>query len=452
MQKRNHKRWPMTDGSVGDRLLISGIFLILILMPFHALFTTWANSGVGHFDLLRIWKEILLGIMSVVAFGIVAKDPKLRRELARDRLVKLIVLFISAVALATAGGIISGSVSNSAAAYGFIIDSRFLLFLLIILITSKRVPVPTHWLRWIVIPATIVVAFGLLQMTILPDGFLSHFGYGQHTLPAFQTVDSKPELVRLQSTMRGPNPLGAYLVPSIVLLVSLYARVKKYRFKVGLAIIGFLIVLFGSYSRSAWLGLIISLWFFIFWSINNRGGKRLFLVISSVLALASTMFVLILRDNNTLQNLVFHTNELSSSSSSNQQRAEALKSAVRDIYHQPFGGGVGSAGPASPRNTKGLARIAENFYLQIGQELGIVGLGLFIAVIFTIGHRLWRRRADILPRVFLASLIGLSVVNLTLHTWADDTLAYVFFGAVGFCLATRNSTKSEKSDYNVVDE
>lgn len=453
MQKRNHKRWLIADGSIVDKLLISGVFLILILMPFHALFTAWAASKFGHFDLLRIWKEVLLGLMSIVAFGIVAKDSKLRNELAKDRLVKLISLFLLGVSLMAAFGLMSGSVSSSAAAYGFIIDSRFFLLLLIILIVGKRVSVPEHWLRWVILPAAIVVAFGLLQLTVLPDDFLRHFGYGPDTLPAFQTVDNKPDLVRLQSTLRGPNPLGAYLVPIILLFVALYARVRKYRVKVGLVLVGSLLVLFGSYSRSAWVGLVLSLWFFIFWSIDNRGGKRLFLVISSVLTLAAAGSVLVLRDNNTLQNLVFHTNELSASgSSSNQQRANALKSGLNDIYHQPLGGGVGSAGPASLRNTQGSVRIAESFFLQIGQELGVIGLGLFVAIIFTIAHRLWRHRADILPRLFLACLVGLSVVNLTLHAFADDTLAYVFFGAVGFCLATKNSTKSEKSDYNVSNE
>jgi len=89
-------------------------------------------------------------------------------------------------------------------------------------------------------------------------------------------------------------------------------------------------------------------------------------------------------------------------------------------------GGVGTAGPASVYNPKRI-RIAEDYYIQIGQETGIVGLGLFLAINICVGYRLWERRSDALALGLFASFLGLVIVNLFSHAWADPTLAYLWW-------------------------
>jgi O-antigen ligase len=80
-------------------------------------------------------------------------------------------------------------------------------------------------------------------------------------------------------------------------------------------------------------------------------------------------------------------------------------------------------------------RIAENYYLQIGQEVGVAGMAVFAAINILIGKELWKRRQDPLSKILLATLIGLSVVNMLLHAWTDDTLAYLWWGLTGIALA-----------------
>jgi O-antigen ligase len=105
--------------------------------------------------------------------------------------------------------------------------------------------------------------------------------------------------------------------------------------------------------------------------------------------------------------------------------------------HQPFGAGPGTAGPASEHNNH-PARIAENYFLQVGQEAGWLGLGLFIAIVVLIGKSFWDRRIEPnqLVIVMLSSLVGLIVVNLLLPAWTDDTLAYVWWGLAGITAAS----------------
>jgi len=138
-----------------------------------------------------------------------------------------------------------------------------------------------------------------------------------------------------------------------------------------------------------------------------------------------------------------------STASSNYQRTSALRDGLSDVISQPFGAGPGTAGPASAHNIA-PARIAENYYLQIGQEVGWLGLGLFIAILVAIVRRLLAMRAEPLARVLLASLVGISFINLVSHAWTDDTLALIWWGLAGVVLAPL-LLKPEPSLTEVVD-
>ena len=80
-------------------------------------------------------------------------------------------------------------------------------------------------------------------------------------------------------------------------------------------------------------------------------------------------------------------------------------------------------------------RIAENFYLQIGQEMGWLGLALLVAVQAWVFRSLWAVRRMMLPRILLASGIGLTIVNLFSHAWADDTLGLLWWGMAGIAIS-----------------
>jgi hypothetical protein len=45
----------------------------------------------------------------------------------------------------------------------------------------------------------------------------------------------------------------------------------------------------------------------------------------------------------------------------------------------------------------------------------------------------------------LASLIGISVASFLAYTWADDTLAFIWWGLAGIAMAPDKEIKLEKS-------
>lgn len=143
-----------------------------------------------------------------------------------------------------------------------------------------------------------------------------------------------------------------------------------------------------------------------------------------------------LQNNDTLQNTLFHSDENSTSQqSSNQARSNALTTAAQEVVRQPLGQGPGSAGPASFRNEVSPPRIAENYYLQIGQEVGIVGLAVFLLILVLVARNLLQRRRYVLAQILLASLAGLTVVNVLSHAWTDDTISLLWWGFAGAVMA-----------------
>lgn len=429
------KKHVLSDKQLA-RYLSYVVAAIIILLPFHALFTTWAGATWGHIDLFRIWKELLAVPIGLLAFWLAKRDKRLTHWLHNDVLVYLIALYIVTELVLGVSALINGTVNYSALIYSWLINSRYLVFFVICLIVATKDRwLLKHWKRLVMIPAIVVLLFATLQLWVLPTNFLTHFGYGPKTIPAVHTVDQKPEYIRIQSTLRGPNPLGAYLVLVITLFVTLIysRRVRSIRVPLLLAI-SVVVILF-TYSRSAWLGAVFAIGVLSYWALHNHPARRWVLsgaLLSFVLLIGA---VAVFRNNDLVQNTLFHTDETSrSAESSNAARASALESGAVSLLHEPFGRGPGTAGPASFRNKK-PARIAENYFIQIGQELGLIGLTLLIAIYLVVARRLWLQGESLLPRVLLASLVGITLINMLSHAWTDDTLSLIWWGLAGIALS-----------------
>ncbi len=412
--------------------LIAGI---LALLPFHALLTTWAGSNFGHLDAWRIWKDILLVLMMPPAFWLAWRTPELKRWLINSWIPKLFGIYILLHLTLGVWALANHLVNKTALIYALIINLRFIgFFILCLVIASRSDFLRRNWRKLLLIPAGTVIIFGLLQKFALPYDFLRHFGYGKNTIPAFQTVDSNLDYRRLQSTLRGANPLGAYLIP-VISALSMYLRKNLKLF--GLFGLGGFVVLFFTYSRSAEIGTAIALGLLVWWGIGKKiSGRRVIalLVVSIVLA-GGVLYTL--RNSQPVQDTLFHTsNESAAPRSSNADRLQAMENGALDVIQQPLGRGPGTAGPASFRDVPHGPRIAENYFLQIGQEVGVVGMVLFIIINVLTAKELWLRRNDRLAQILLASLVGLTFVNLLSHAWTDDTLAYLWWGLAGVAIAT----------------
>jgi hypothetical protein len=410
--------------------------IIIVLLPFHAFITVWLSSLTGHYTLLRLWKEFLLVPIALGALYLLFADRNLLKKFFNLWLVRLIFLYMLVLAVSAAAAYHAHSVTAKAMWYGLLVDLRFLVFFLAVLVIAARSDfLGRQWRRLLLIPALLVAVFAILQYWILPYDFLKHFGYGDSTIPPYETINHNLHHLRVASTLRGANPLGTYLILPIGALTLAFIKEKRQRFNIGLFGLGLLLALFFSFSRSAWLGALAAAALIIWLSLKSAKARAAVGWAAAGGAVLLIILAFALRNNLTYQNFVFHTDHASkAASSSDQGHSAAFKLAWHDITHQPLGGGVGTAGPQSVYNNK-PARIAENYYLQMGQEAGIEGLLLFVAICVLVGKMLFDRRAEPLALVLFASLIGISLVNLLSHAWTDDTLAYIWWGLAGIALS-----------------
>ena len=411
------------------------VMLIIFLIPFHAFLSVWVSSLIGHYTAVRLWKEVLLLLAGAGAVYLLITDTKIRHNTLTRRLVWLILAYIM---LNVAWGIIGyqgGDLSAKALGYGLIVNTRFLIFFLIAWAVALRTErLRKNWQKLVVWPAAVVIVFGVLQFSVLPNDFLSHFGYGKHTIEAFETVNSNSAYIRISSTLRGANPLGAYLIIPITFLAMLIIRGKRTWQYITLLAGGLLALVF-TFSRSAWIGTLLALSTLGVMNLEGRKIARSHIVLLVLLIALMGGLGFTMRSDSRFQNVVFHTEDKSTIKvSSNQGHWKATKDGVVDIANHPLGFGPGSAGPASVYNSS-PARISENYFVQIGQELGWFGLALFLIINGAVGYLLWLKRADPLALGLFASLIGITVVNLLMHAWADDTLAYVWWGLAGIAMA-----------------
>lgn len=437
-------------------LLLGLIAVVIVLLPFHAFMSVWAASIFGHYTLLRLWKEFLILIAGFIVIGLFFADKQIRTTIFKNKLTWLIGAYVVLDFLIGYVAYGNHQVSAKALAYGLLDDLRFLAFFIICWAAALNTQyLNKRWQKIVLWPAAVVVAFGVLQMSVLPAGFLSHFGYGAHTIPPFQTINNNPHYVRILSTLRGSDPLGAYLILPISALAVLILRFKKSWLWLKLVFLAATIaVLIGSYSRAAWIGAFIA----VLVAIGVHVNKKYVIHYRVPLSAAAVVVVLVLAsglvffgNSKHFENIIFHTQTNSSIAvSSDQQHLSALANGVKTLINQPFGQGPGTSGPASVYNHDGPARISENYFLEVGEETGWLGMLLFIAINLFIGWELWQRKRSPFALTMLVSLIGISFANLLLLSWTDDTLSYIWWGLAGLCIAVTpkdllDTAKSKKS-------
>jgi hypothetical protein len=419
--------------------------VILLLVPFHAFLTVWLSSLTGHYTALRLWKEFLLVPIVLGALYILLTDKTLRRRLLSKWSVRLIAVYAALLLVCGFGALASHSVSAKAMWYGLLVDARFLVFFLALMVLAAKDDwLARRWQKLLFLPVILVAVFAVAQYLVLPYDFLKHFGYGDSTISPYETINHNINHIRVASTLRGANPLGAYLILPISVIAVMFLKQRRQRWNLAMFGTGLLLALAFSFSRSAWIGALAAILLAAWLSFSSERVRKNIGWGLAGLLLAAAIFTYALRNNLGFENAVFHTDRASKIAvSSNQGHASAFKSAAKDIIHQPQGGGVGSAGPQSVYNNH-PARVAEDYYLQIGQEAGIAGMLLFIAICAAVAKQLYERRADPLALALFASLIGISLVNLLSHAWGDDTLAYVWWGLAGIYLGPAILTDRHK--------
>ena len=419
------------------RVLVVALAVILVLLPIHAFLSTWGGTAIGPLLVWKSWKELLLiGLLPLVLLYCRLR-PDVAKAVSNSWVTRLAFLYV----LIQVGFAVISSASLPAVAAGLLMNLRFVAILLLALIVTASggswVRAVKRWLEpWLFITTIALAVMAIAQVTLVPKDFLAQFGYDKtQTIAPYILVDDNESALRAFATMRGPNPLGAYLI--LPLMLALLAVVREPRNLLAGAALGLgAVAVVLTSSRSAWLGVLAALVVMIAFSMRFR--KLITGTLWAIIPLVAAGFIFLWAAVNvpSLRLAVFHSSstDFSLTEGSIDKHWQASLTGIGQVWQEPLGHGVGTAGPASFYNENAAPNLAENYYIQVAQETGLVGLGIFLLLLGTVAVKLWQRRSETWPRVLLASFIGLAVVNLFLHGWSDDPTAMTWFAVAGLFL------------------
>lgn len=415
-----------------------GIYGVLFLIVLHAPLSVFFAVLFPEASLVaKAWKEITLAGLAVIALVLVTKW-RLWNRLIRDKLIWLAALFIDLHLLLAL--ILGGDLLNVIA--GLVIDLRFIgMFLLTYILVLLRPDALRGIIRAVMIGAGVVIGFGLLQITVLPDDILRGLGYSRETITPFTTIDQNPDFVRINSTLRGPNPLGALMVVYAGLIVAYIVRhrlvLRAKQLAQLLAGLGASIaVLFASYSRSAYGALAAAVVVIGAVGYGRVSKKVVGLGFLGAIVIIASLGLLSMTD--WYSNVILHEDpESTVVSKSNDEHVQSLIDGTERALVQPFGAGVGSTGSATLYDeSTSNDRIIENYYLFVAHESGWLGLVVFGLIFGLVLLRLYRRKQSWLALGLFGSGIGLGLIGLLLPVWADETVSLVWWGLAGATIAS----------------
>lgn len=418
---------------------LDGLFVGILLVIFggivlHAplsvgLGTVWPNYEL----IIKSWKEILLGVALVLS--IVILTIRKQWEIIRTKIIYLIALF-AALNLLLIPAFYTGFEATVA---GLFINLRFFLFFVLVYVAVRLYPQAYRlFLVTFVAGALVVTVFAILQVTVLPNDILKYLGYNESTIVPYLTVDQNINYIRINSTLRGPNPLGLYAVITLVVVLVAWLRgarkmTKKEQIIAGILAAGSVIALWASYSRSAALAAVAAVGVVLLVVYGRRISRAVWIAVA-VVAIALTGSLVALRDTQFVSQVILHEDPHEGNNvNSNDGHADSLVDGTRRMIMQPLGAGVGSTGSASMHGEKTL--IIENQYLFVAHENGWIGLALFLMITYYVLIGLWRRRAAWLALAVFASGVGIAIAGLFLPVWVDDTVSIIWWGLAAIALA-----------------
>jgi putative inorganic carbon (HCO3(-)) transporter len=253
----------------------------------------------------------------------------------------------------------------------------------------------------------------------------------------------------------------AFFIPFLIYSAVKKQEHKKYTILYLLLSLLFIIALFFSYSRAAWLSLLVAGLFFVFMLLKHK------LLVSTILIFLITLTTIFFWDTlyettiesraiSNKEDLTEHLQSMTNINSdvSNAERINRWKSAIRMFYDQPltgFGPGTYQFYYGNYQSRTDMTRIstfqgnkghAHSEYLNKLSETGWPGLLLFISIPFLIFVAAWRIDKNIkdatIKNIVRVSILGL--VTFYVHAFFNgfietDKMAMPVYAAMAIVVA-----------------
>lgn len=421
--------------------------ILLAYMPFHIFLSQSLSLATGGLDAWKVGKDVVL--LAGVVFTICLVYLQRRDTKAFNFLLGLTALY---GALHVLLWLAHPNSHDQSAMLGIIYNMRVPLFALLgfgaVLLMPKFVFSST--IKIVLVVSTVVAGLGAVQY-FLPSDILTHLGYSlDRGVRAAFFIEDNPDLPRVMSTLREPNALGAYLILPAAAIGTLFLgtkdRNKRFMFAGALGLHA--LAVFLTFSRSAWLGLALALVLVVWWQLRGPilAGLRRFWPAVAGIVLVVCFSTFAVRNTPFFRQYVIHSNpeEQVADLDSNDLHMQLIEEGLRGIKDEPLGHGPGTAGLVSIQNPNGT-QLTENYYVQIGYEVGIVGALLFIGLNAWLYITIWKRN-DYAAILLCASFWAYVLTNMLLHTWGNEAVAAQWWILAGMALSGVGIVKRTKDD------
>lgn len=431
------------------------------------------GPGQAPWSLLAAWKEVfVLGILLIALYEVwlqIREQKNWKKVLQLDRIDWLILAFVIVASLV--------SVESYNGLKALLLGVKYDIAPLLIFFVLRRVKWSTDFstqaLQVLLGVGVVVGLYGVVTM-FLPIEFFLRMGYSDlhslyvpsDSLAAFQQIGASG-IRRMQSTMSGPNQFGLWLLlPFSISLLGLirciqsddniFLRVLHIAQTTRAAFLAYagLVFLFSvcillSFSRAAWLCALV----IVVLAVLNRysGDKAQRYVVRLIAPFAFAFAILAIL----APNIVFRTD-------STRDHIRKPLMGIEQMVMHPLGAGFGAAGPANNRISDACVFVpegadtawaadrpdlcvyagdtqvqptdrvcncpfvTENWYIQIGVELGVIGLLIFSYIIFLLLRQL-RTANDEAHTAVLFAFFGVSIAAMFLHSWEEAAVAYTLW-------------------------
>ena len=346
-----------------------------------------------------------------------------------------IVVFILAIIIAT---VTSLDPMGSFRDLAIHLSALGLLFIMVNSVNSKNEL--NVMLTAFVFTATLVALYGIYQYLV-----------GVELDPAWVDKAINPDItIRVFSVFGNPNILAEYLIMSIPVSVALFWNSKRLIKKLiflltSMILVGTLVL---TISRGGWIGFAFGIFVFMF-LVEQR------LLLLCIPAGVLSVFVLPQSIINRIQTIGNLTD------SSNAWRITTWQ-VTTDIIRDHWVAGVGFGYIPFKKTFETYIRTmstshAHNTYLEIAAELGIVGIMLFIILIFVIYKYAIinsKKSKDKYIKIITAGLLGgiasLLFQGLVEHVLYMPKIIITFWIMIGFILVTMKLSKLEDKKANSI--
>lgn len=426
--------------------LLIGLGAIFVLMPVHAFISTWGGTAIGPLWLWKSWKELLVVVLVLATLGWLLTKPAALKSLIAKPLPLLVTGYVALTLLLAL--IFKGQSGTDATMAALAMNLRYLGVAALTYVLFSYTDLSMTWIKracWFIVGAGVTVSvMGIIQIALLPADFLTQFGYNKDTTIApYLLIDDNPDHLRAFATLRGPNDFGAFLILPLI-LVALRAHWRRPLFVVAAGVLVAALILSG--SRSAWIGAAAAFAVYGLLYYRKKISFKQIAVIGGATVLLGAGLLYAAVTIPALRMAVFHSSpgDPSLTEGSTDNHIAATVHGIERVVEEPLGCGPGCAGPASYHG--GDPQISENYFVQIAEETGLVGLALFAGLIGVVALSLYQTKGlDRVRWALLASLAGYVVIGLLLHVWADDPLSITWWLLAGAVLGYNERQQWKRS-------